>query len=142
MQITEQKLKKLGFKKASEDLKQKKELQRKLSIAYEHFRYVRKEKIEAFNRKLERERTDGFFFKRLIFTSLGNYATIPPQNVLVELEKAQKIGCFDDFEIAQIERVKEDPILFGRVKGCSDRFFISQWDDDVKIEDILGADEG
>ena len=32
--------------------------------------------------------------------------------------------------------------LFGVVTGCDDRFFIAQWDDDVKIEDILQGDEG
>jgi hypothetical protein len=37
--------------------------------------------------------------------------------------------------------VKEviDPIIFGKIDGCTDRFFIAQWDDDVKIEDIVGA---
>ena len=36
-------------------------------------------------------------------------------------------------EIAQIEEVviEKDPILFGRINDCADRFYIAQWDDDV-----------
>jgi hypothetical protein len=49
--------------------------------------------------------------------------------------------CFDSFEIAKIQWKREikDPILFGRIDGCPDRFYVSQWDDDVRIEDILGV---
>lgn len=59
-------------------------------------------------------------------------------------EKAQKLKCFDTFEIAKIEAVEErkDPIVFGCITGCPDKFFIAQWDDDVKIEDILTESEG
>jgi len=38
--------------------------------------------------------------------------------------------------------VVPDPILLGRITGCENRYFIAQWDDDVKIEDILKENEG
>ena len=57
------------------------------------------------------------------------------------LEEAKKLDCFDEFEIAYIAEVK-DPILFGIVKGCSTKFYVAQWDDDVRIEDILAPNEG
>jgi hypothetical protein len=58
--------------------------------------------------------------------------------VLEKMREAKKCNCFDSFEIAKIEsiEVKKDPILFGRVNECGDRFFIAQWDDDVTIEAI------
>lgn len=60
------------------------------------------------------------------------------------LESAHADKCFDKFEVMTVEWHKEvpDPILFGVVNGCADRFFIAQWDTDVKIEDILKDHEG
>lgn len=49
--------------------------------------------------------------------------------------------CFDSFSVAHIAEVK-DPILFGEIAECTDKFFIAQWDEDVKIEDILTEKEG
>ena len=72
------------------------------------------------------------------------YPSAPPQAVLDKVEEAQKVGCFDAFEVCKVESVREykDPIVFGRITGCPDRFFIAQWDNDVKIEDILKENEG
>lgn len=149
----EKQLEKLGFKKAVNELKEKKELKRKLVLAYEHFRYVRQEKIDAFNEKLRKKtlhKTGAagsnlwHHYDTLAFIPVADYSDIPPQKVLDKVEEAQKIQCFDDMEIGKIESVNEykDPIVFGRVNGCPDRFFIAQWDDDVKIEDILEKNEG
>lgn len=144
---TEQ-LEKLGFKKAANEVKVKREMKRKMVIAYENFRYVRQEKIDAFSQKLrkktEKHQDYHITYDTLAFTPIVEYETIPPQTVLDEIEKAQEFNCFDTFEIATIKSVKEvkDPIVFGRVKGCPDRFYIAQWDDDVKIEDILKENEG
>jgi hypothetical protein len=151
--INTERLEKLGFTKASEELKIKEELKRKMTIAYEHFRYVRPEKITAFNEKLKQEtiKREGKKgvnlyenYDKLSFTSIKEYETIPPTDVLEKIEEAQEIGCFDEFEIAKIESVKEykDPIVFGKINGCSDLFFVAQWDNDVSIEDILMPNEG
>lgn len=140
------KLEKLGFKRAAEDLKMFAERKRKLALAYEHYRYVRQEKIDAFNEKLKAETITGkepytAKWKTLDFVSIGGYGSVPPDEVLTKLETAQERKCFDTFEVAYIRDVK-DPILFGRITGCRDRFFIGQWDTDVKIEDILLPNEG
>jgi len=131
----------LGFTKVSSNLKTLSAKKRKLALAYEHFRFVREEKIRAFNEKLYKERKNNGEYKTLSFTPIEYYEEIPPDHVLTSLLEAKKIGCFDSFEIASIRTVK-DPILFGLIDDCSDRFFIDQWDEDVKIEDILMPNEG
>ena len=111
--------------------------------AYEKYLFVTQNTINKFNDKLREEtiledhrhRT----YKRLIFIQLNQYEKLPPSNVLTALEAAIDDKCFDSFEIAKIAWIEEikDPILFGIIENCSDKFFISQWDDDVKIEDLL-----
>lgn len=140
-------LEKLGFTKASGKLKQLSEKKRKLALAYEHYRFVRKEKIQDFNQKLKEKtaRHDQYgstYYQTLKFTPVSEYEKVPPTDVLLKLEEALERKCFDSFEIAHIEEVKEDPILFGCIKGCTDKFFIAQWDNDVRIEDILKENEG
>ena len=145
---TLKKLEKLGFKNASRIVKEKLELKRKMMIAYEHFRYVTQERIDAFNQALRaesmQENKQYYQYKVLGFIPLEAYSEVPPVDVLDKVEQAIEKGCFDTFEIAKIQDVKEvkDPIVFGRINGCTDRFFIAQWDDDVKIEDILKESEG
>ena len=146
-------LEKLGFKKAADSIKQKQELKRKMVIAYEHFRYVRQEKIDNYCKKLkagtlkeqgQQGRDLVQTYDTLVFIKPQDYDTVPPQDVLNKIEEAQKLECFDELEICKVESVKEyqDPIVFGRINGCPDRFFITQWDNDVKIEDILKDNEG
>ena len=146
--INTDKLEKLGFKKAVERINTKKELHRKMTIAYEHYRFAKEEKIVAFNKKLQeetkREDKDAYYYKELCFKKLDEYEECPPDEVLTKIEEAINRKCFDTFEIAKIRDrvVTKDPIVFGRINGCPDRFFISQWDDDVRIEDILKENEG
>ena len=146
-------LEKLGFKQAVSELKEKQELKRKMSIAYEHFRYVKPEKFDAFNEKLKEktlketgEAGKNLYhnYDKLAFISVEKYATIPPQDILDKIEEAQKMECFDTFEICKIESIHEykDPIVFGVINGCPDKFFVAQWLDDIKIEDILMENEG
>lgn len=145
----EERLEKLGFKAASKRVVELRERKRKLALAYEHYRFVRQEKIDAFNKKLmEESRKDikgnGYEYKTLSFTPMENYQETPPESVLDLLETAIGRNCFDSFEVAHIVTVIKtpDPILFGRIRACPDRFYVGQWDDDVKIEDILAANEG
>ena len=153
MEIKAERLEKLGLKKVSSKVKELQKLRRKMTIAYEHFRYVKPEKIDAFNEKLKKQTLgetgkkgiDLYHnYDKLVFVDIGEYSEVPPVDVLDKIEEAQQLGCFDTFEIAKIESVKEykDPIVFGRIKDCPDRFFIAQWDDDVKIEQILNENEG
>lgn len=78
-------------------------------------------------------------FDRIRFTNLAEYGKIPPEPCLAQLERAHQRNCFDWFEVADISTVvqRPDPIIFGRINGCEDRFFITQWDTDLDINDIL-----
>lgn len=134
-------LEKLGLKNAAKKL----DGAQKLAIAYAKYGFISQDKVDRFNDKLKVETLTqdktARSYKRLLFTALENYHKIPPQDVLVRLESAMNDAVFDGFEIATIQWIKEviDPILFGRIDGCPDRFFVAQWDDDVRIEDIVGA---
>lgn len=134
-------LKKLGFTTAVKKI----DIAQRMKIAYGKYGFVTQEKINIFNDNLRKEtlKEDHMSrtYKKLVFIPVKEYPEVPPPHVLRNLKEAVDDGCFDSFEIAKIQWIKEikDPILFGRVEGCPDRFFIAQWDDDVKIEDILLA---
>jgi hypothetical protein len=140
-------LERLGFKTAAAELARMKEHKRKLALAYEHYRFVRQEKVAEFNKKLLKKTGQHMDdvrimeYQTLQFERIEHYPNVPPQSVLSSLETAQNRKCFDYFEIASIRNVK-DPILFGGIHGCSDRFYIDQWDTDVSIDDLLKANEG
>jgi hypothetical protein len=151
--ITEERLEALGLTQASKNLKQTKEFNRKCLIAYENFRYVKPENINKFNVAL-RERTEKENIKanrrsydQLVFKRLEEYSEVPPADVLDLLETAKGRNCFDFFEVAKIENIQEpikrpDPIIFGKITNCADRFFIGQWDNDVSIDQLLKDNEG
>lgn len=141
MNTTAERLEALGFKKISEALKIAKERKRKLALAYEHYRFVRQEHVDRFNAAL-RKKTEGTNgYKWLSFTLIASYEKAPPEPVLLALEQAMERKCFDAYEVAHIVDVK-DPILFGRITDCPDRFFIAEWDSDVSIKDLLKDNEG
>jgi hypothetical protein len=137
------KLESLGFGRAAAKVKEASVRKRKLAIAYEHYRYVRQENVDKFNAalKVKTAKVDRLEYQRLAFTSISDYPDVPPNDVLEAMSVAVGRQCFDTFEIAHIVQVK-DPILFGRVTGCPDRFYVAQWDDDVKISDLLKDNEG
>lgn len=138
----EDRLKKLGLSTAS----MKVDMARKMTVAYSEYLFIKYDAISAFNTKLReetfREDQTAHYFKQLTFIPLGDYQEVPPDHVLAALERAISDGCFDYFEVAKIQdRVEvKDPILFGGIKGCTDRFFIAQWDDDIRFEDLLSGD--
>ena len=132
-------LKRLGLKGVAKKVDKVERMKK----AYSNYLFITQGTIDKFNTKLrietvqEDERTT--IYKRLVFIALESYEQLPPDYVLEALEKAKEDECFDTFEVAKIEWIKEikDPILFGIVEGCSDKFFVSQWNDDVKIEDLM-----
>jgi len=141
-------LKELGFDTAVSNVEKSKELVRKSAVAYEHFDYVTQEDVDKFieevKGKTKKEFKDRYTYDTLKFISIKEYTEVPPADVLEKLREAKKWNCFDTFEIGKIESVVEvkDPILFGRVNECGDRFFIAQWDNDVTIEAIHAANKG
>lgn len=133
---------------------------RRLAQAYEHFRYVSEEKVQAFQARL-RASTSSLndhqramiaqhrgahieTYDRLAFMPVEQYAKMPPSDVLMAVKAAKDRAIFDTFEVAAIETTREvhDPIVFGRITDCGDRFFVSQWGEDVKITDLIGENEG
>lgn len=134
----QERLGKLGFKKLSTEIESFITLKQKMVYAYHNYIPVTQDKIDKFNKELESNKVGGNY-KKLVFVDVCNYDKVPPEDVLVSLEKAKEGNCFDKFEIALIREIK-DPVLFGVINGCTDRFFIAQWDDDVSLDDILVAD--
>jgi hypothetical protein len=136
------KLRSLGLKAAVGKIEQA----AKMKFAYEKYLFVSTERVSAFNEKLKnetiREDETSYHFKHLKFIPLENYTEIPAAHVLEALESAQKDCCFDAYEVAKIEWVEQikDPIVFGTINGCTDKFFIAQWDDDVSIDDLMFSD--
>jgi hypothetical protein len=131
-------LEKLGFKKASENIRSKRELAKKMHIAYQKYEFVTQETVDSFNAELKKRTLKNYQYDKLVFTNVSEYPDAPPAEALGMLEKAVEEKCFDYFEIGKIEAQQEypDPILFGRINGCGDRFFIAQWDSDVTVEEI------
>lgn len=136
-----EKVGKLGF----EALTRRMEEARRLALAYAKYGVVTQAQINNFNEEL-RAKTQksldygrGYSFQRLLFTPIKDYTLMPPPEALSRLEDAIADGLFDGYVVAAIHDVKElpDPIIFGKINGCTDYFFIAQWDDDVKIEDII-----
>lgn len=147
--ISESLLQELGFDQAAHVLTEKRTLRRKLMLAYEHFRFVSPEVLKRFNSELEQKTSrprfsdgSGKECDQLKLQNVKTYGKVPPVDVLEKMKSAKDFGIFDMYLIGSIERVKVDPILFGYINGCNDLFYIAQWDDDVKIEDILRENEG
>lgn len=143
-----EKLKKLGFTAAHDRVEKSRDLARRLHIAYQNFEFITEDMVEKFRDDIKKRTTKDHKnyveYQTLVFKPVAEYDEVPPQDVLDKMESAVQLGCFDTFEVAKIESVQEvkDPILFGRVEGCGDRFFIAQWDDDVTIEAIKKASDG
>lgn len=150
-------LQELGMVKAVENTTKRIEQSRKLHLAYQNYAFVPQEAVDRFNKKL-REKTEVIYDKKtgevrkkvdlkkynevvydsLVFKKLADYGEVPPVEVLRDVKKAHDLGVFDAFEVAKVESVREvvDPIVFGKINGCTDLFMIAQWDNDVKFEDL------
>lgn len=140
-------LKSIGLVAVAETIEETASLSEKLKEAYARYRFLTPSAIERFQQKLRDEATQAhgvISYKRLRFTRLEQYQKLPPDEVLAALEQAKSYQCFDYFEVADLETVKQlpDPLLLGCVNNCADKFFITQWDEDVKIQNILQGDEG
>ena len=124
----------LGMTKVAEKVLRKGFGKKKLLRAVEDYRYATGEEIDEFNKEMKQ------CGKELVVVEIKDYDKVPPDEVLEELKKAQAKKCFDSFHIAYIRKVK-DPILFGKIDDFKNLFFyIAQWGDDVKIEDIIGTE--
>jgi hypothetical protein len=142
----------LGFTAAADNVRTQRDMARKMRIAFEHFRVVTPENIAKFESELYQrthKRSSLSFtasYQRCQFTPICQYRQVPPKEVLEKVREAKALGCFDSYEVLTIETVEAqripDPIIFGRIIGTGNRYFVAQWDDDVKIEQILKDGEG
>lgn len=146
---TECELRELGLTAAADKIKRAKELARKLRIGFEHFRVVTPQQVTRFQEELWNNRctdpsTYALSYQVLKFTALESYSEVPPGEVLQKVREAKELKCFDRFEVLTLEsqEVVPDPVIFGIIDGCDNRYFVAQWDDDVNIEQILREDEG
>lgn len=149
-------LQSLGFDKAAKGLDVKTKTRRKLMLAYENYKVLTPEALEIFQEELKKKsmeiyrdgkrvanidksRMQTLKYDRVRMRSLSEYPEVPPVDVLEKLKEAKRTEVFDTFEVADVEsvEVREDPIIFGRINGCPDRFFIAQWDNDLKFEDMV-----
>jgi len=125
----------LGMTKIAEKVLRKGLGKKKLLQAIEDYRYATGEDLDEFNKDMKQ------YGKELVVVEIKDYDRIPPDDVLEALKTARAKGCFDTFHIAYIRKVK-DPLLFGKIDEFKNLyFFIAQWGDDVKIEDIIGTDD-
>ena len=86
-------------------------------------------------------------YDALVLDPLEKYVGLPPADVLATVKVARGRGIFDRMEVAHVEPVATqihypDPIVFGLVDGCTDRFYIAEWGNDVSINDLLADNEG
>ncbi len=164
-------LKELGLDKAAEKIDKGQDLKRKLAVAYEHYRFVSPDVFDRFQKQLyektqkvevacpqcknispikdscgycQHTGAQSMTYDKLAFVKIEDYSEVPPMDCLMDLKKAKGFKCFDRFEVAKVEtvEVRPDPIILGLIDNCVDKFFVTQWDDDVKIEDILKEGEG
>lgn len=69
-------------------------------------------------------------------TPVEQYKTLPPENVLNTFKTHKSRKVFDYFTIASVEGI-HDPLLLGRLKGDNRCYFIAQWGDDIKLDDVI-----
>ena len=74
-------------------------------------------------------------------TPVCNYKGNPPSGILKKIIEENKKGIFDELRIVTVSKevLAKDPLLIGRINGSEQRFFIAQWGDDVKMEDLFRA---
>ena len=137
-------LEQAGLTKISRKIKDIRSFQTKIDIAIKNFPLILTENhIKEFNEMLYKdtfkEDKKSIEYKRLKFTPISDYEKIPSQFVLERIKKAKDLNCFDEFEVCTIDWVKElkDPVVFGVISGTTDKFFITQWDNDITITELL-----
>ncbi len=161
-----------GFIAAATELRTKALRAKKLAIAYEHYRFVDEGSFQKFNATLKQKTTrpasevdrqklidmqiphnparwNGAttLHDELVLVAMEAYKGLPPSDVFEKVKEARGRQCFDRFEVAEIQPVATlvklpDPIVFGLVDGCTDRFYVCEWGTDVSITDLLKEGQG
>ena len=142
-----EKLRKLGVKKQADVLEAELALRTKLARVKEwNYPVLPYDELMKFDRSMV-----GGFYLKVHIDKLADYVgntsadvdvkdSIIPDFALEKLEEAKDRQVFDDFAVLWVEKVK-DPLLLGLLQGCKDYFFICEWGEDVKFEDIVKEKE-
>lgn len=75
-----------------------------------------------------------------IETLVERYNKVPPSFVYEKLKKARVLNLFDHYVVAELGTLdfkEKDPLILGRLKNDSDRFFICQYDDDIQLDNLI-----
>jgi hypothetical protein len=125
----------------------KSDIKIRIDIAHSRYPYVTQDRVNDFTNRLEKsteKKVDGMIhYQTLKWMPIEEYTEIPPIYAMEAVHKAQKTNIFDWFELVKPiwkqkpEEKVIDPIVFGRINSCSDRFYITQWDDDIAINDFF-----
>lgn len=74
-------------------------------------------------------------------TDFTRYPHLTPECVALKYKEAQSKKLFDSIVVATHEKVvapiTADPLLLGRIVGTDLRFFITQWDSDIILDDLI-----
>lgn len=144
-----EKLNELGFKTIHKMIKGNMDVMKNLHLAYQNHDFITSDDVREFRKKLKKatfskkKDSQGYIhqsWETLQFTDVADYKAVPPMQILDKMQTAKDFKCFRVFQIAQIVKinrlVKPDPILFGRINGCTDLFIIAEWGNDVTVAAI------
>jgi hypothetical protein len=118
----------------------------KIQMAYEKYPSISQSTIDDYNKKLRKatEIDQGWSvnYQKAKLIKLSEYMETPPEKCLDAIIEARNTNLFEDFKLLHVVWTKEtkkvpDPIVFGTFKDLDDYFFITQWDDDISLEDLL-----
>ena len=87
----------------------------------------------------DRDDDDVEFTYTLLEIPIENYSKLIPENCVDSIVKAKDTNFFDRFTVASphCNTTKKDPVVFGRINGNPNRFYICQWDNDITLDDLL-----
>lgn len=150
-----------GFLAVAKELRTKASRLTRMVQAYEFYRVVKQDAVDAFNAKLKAKTSrpltpedpqyrygyESTICDQLKLEPLAGYPGVPPADVFAAVKEAKERKIFDSFEVASVQPVAThvklpDPIVFGRIEGCTDRFYIAEWGTDVNIVDLIGKNGG
>jgi len=67
---------------------------------------------------------------------LENYPGVPPKHILDAIVEHKSRNVFDYLTIAEVKGL-HDPLLLGRLDDIEDAYFITQWGNDIQLDDVI-----
>ena len=158
VEATESLAKMAGMTKVAENIQSQKSAflaEAKLSAAGYTKKVLRKQyldwKSKTHGRVLDKYEDDGWTVTNKIVVvenSLEHFDGTPPRKAIGAIAKAKRSGLFKQFMVvslaeeesrSEIRKKVPDPVVFGLIDEAPHLYFITEWDDDVSLEDIASA---